>query len=627
MAICSLEIDSAKTFVDYCQALANSDGKVSKVEMASSVQQKDMPFNSITTLRQTVKNEVLQPFDQFVRLLENFKEVIYLAQSTLRSTIDSMHQNGITVEFDNGNEDISFQVTSYKLPSIQINRLASSIETTLVAVSEFSGKAVGEVSIVSPQDLDELWKWNAYLPPAPATTIYEIFQAQVMSTPDGEAVSSWDGSFSYSQLEAYASKLAVKLLEKLPSGPTIVPVCFEKSKWTIVAMLAVLKAGYAFATLDPSQPTNRLEAMMLEVDARVIIASTTQIGRFNIPDLHMVTNIEDICHSTEDVSELEFHVLAPDDLAYVLFTSGSTGKPKAVLHPHTAACSKMLSENEPGDSSYGYGPGGRILQFASQAFGASVYEVLKTLGQGGCICIPSEEQRLQHLVKFINDQKITRTFLVPTVLKLLSPEDVPTLEILTIGGEPVSPDLVKIWCGKLRLIEAFGMTEGVTVQTEIDSNGQRTRQGQHLGAAAWIVDPSNYHKLTPIGGIGELLFEGPCLSTGYLGDQEKTDNAFVKNPDWMRAGRPQRLFRTGDLGQYDYQGVIKILGRKDTRVKLRGQRIELGEVESQIQKHLTPDCWVAVEVITSKESGDAMLVGFVGHSKSPDSLKMHKERP
>ncbi|TVY92033.1 Nonribosomal peptide synthetase [Lachnellula willkommii] len=530
-----------------------------------------------------------------------------------------MHQNGISVEFHNRNGDISFQVTSHKLPSIQINRIASTIETTLVAVSKFPGKVVGDFLIVSPQDLDELWDWNDYLPPTPTKTIYEIFREQVLATPNGEAVSSWDSSFPYCQLEAYASKLAVMLLEELPSGPAIILVCFEKSKWTIVAMLAVLKAGYAFATLDPSQPTNRLEAMMQEIDARVMIASTTQINRFKTPNLHMITNIEDICHSIDDVPKRKFPAVSPDDLAYVLFISGSTGKPKAVLHPHTAACSKIMSKKEPGNSSYGYGPGGRILKFASQAFGASVYEVLKTLGQGGCISIPSEEQRLQHLVKFINDQKITRTFLVPTVLKLLSPEDVPSLEILTVGGEPVSPELVKLWCDKLRLIEAFGMTEGVTVQTEIGSDGQRTRQGQHLGAAAWIVDPSNYQKLTPVGGIGEFLFEGPCLSSGYLGDHEKTDNAFAKNTAWMREGRPQRLFRTGDLAQYDCQGVIKILGRKDTRVKLRGQRIELGEVESQIQKHLAPDCWVAVEVINSKDSGDAMLVGLTGHSKSPDS--------
>lgn len=284
-----------------------------------------------------------------------------------------------------------------------------------------------------------------------------------------------------------------------------------------------------------------------------------------------------------------------------------------MLHGHREAVANSLHAT-------GYGPGARVLQFAPQSFGASIWEIFKGLANGGCLVIPPSRDRLGGIASFIMKKQITRTFFTPSMLNLLRPEDIPCLEILTVGGEPVTEQLIQTWCRRVRLIEAFGMTEGVAMETEIDQDGNKTREGQRLVGATWLVDPDDVNKLVPIGAIGELCIESPALCRGYQDNPEANAQAFVENPRWAgdRPGRATRLFRTGDLARYIEDGVVQIIGRKDSRVKLYGQRFELGEVEQALRRIVPEHVTVAADVV--KPSGGSPLLAVFVHGAGPDGF-------
>lgn len=379
-------------------------------------------------------------------------------------------------------------------------------------------------------------------------------------------------------------------------------------------MIAVLKAGAAFTTLDPVQPTNRLVDTIVETRSEIVLAGASQSERFEGNGWEIVANVPELAQSSP-APEFTAASLAvkPTDLCYVAFTSGSTGRPKGVAHQHLASCTSITMKARDGSDS-GYGPGKSIMQFASQAFAASVVEIFKTLGHGGRICVPSEKVRLNNIAEFMKEHGITRVFFPPTLLKIFKPEMFPTLEILLTGGELVLPDLIKTWAPKLKFVEAVGMTEGVAITTNIKTDGTMNRMAQTMSGVPWIVDPDDHNKMVPIGALGELMVEGPCLAQGYLHDEEKTNAAFIEAPLWARKdvypNRKFRLYRTGDMARYYSDGLVRLLGRRDTRVKLNGQRIELGDVETHMQKNLPESMAVAADVVTSSQNR-SFLVGFV----------------
>ncbi|EOD43924.1 putative amp-dependent synthetase ligase protein [Neofusicoccum parvum UCRNP2] len=471
---------------------------------------------------------------------------------------------------------------------------------------------------ITRDDEERIWQWNANLPVAPENCIHDVFDEQLQSSRDTAAIDSWDGHFTYAELDELSTRLALHLRSRGAGTDAVIPICFEKSRWVVVCMLAVVKSGAAFATLDPAMPTERLASFVRSVQPRVMLVGAGLKDRFDGLGLDLVSNAPELCEAGPP-GDATLPQVRPDDLAYVLFTSGSTGTPKVVLHCHRAAAANMRHAT-------GYGPGSRVLQFASQAFGASIWEIFKTLGNGGCLVIPPARDRLGGIANFITKKQITRTFFTPSLLNLLKPEEVTCLQILTVGGEPVTEQLIQTWAHRVRLLEAFGMTEGVAIETKIDREGKKSREGQTLVGATWIVDADDPDKLAPIGVAGELLIESPTLCKSYLDNPEADASAFLEQPLWARkhgSGRAARLFRTGDLARYTEDGVVQIVGRKDTRVKLYGQRFELGEVEQVMAKSLPDGVSAAAELITPS-GGSPMLVAFI-HGSTVDFVSVIKD--
>jgi amino acid adenylation domain-containing protein len=503
--------------------------------------------------------------------------------------------------------------------------LQKTVAKTSIAISEMATKKYA----LSWEDEQQIWEWNETPPEAVTTYAHHLIESRALSQPSSPAVCSWDGNLTYSELEELSSCLASFLISQGVGPEIFVPLCFEKSMWTIVAMLAVLKTGGAFVPLDPSQPLKRLEHAILQTRASCILVSRKHAAtcRTLVKSIHVV--------DAESIGRLGQNpgcpvAITPRTAAYVIFTSGSTGEPKGVVIEHEQLSTMSMK----GGIAMGFTNKPRMLQFASYAFDACILEIITTLIFGGCVCVPSDWERMNGIISAMNDMKVTCAFFTPSLLRNLQFDKLETLDTVILGGESLPPALVKTWAAKVRLILAYGPTECCVICMTLDTSEYTPGNGD-LGRAvtgrAWIVDPDDSNVLAPVGMVGELLIEGAILARGYLSDAAKTDASFVSNREWMLryTGQQQdrcRLYRTGDLVKYNTDGSIRFVGRIDNQVKLRGQRLELGEVEYQLRHFRSEFAGVGeeevvVEMVTpAGRTGEPVLAAFFCVEEDTGSL-------
>lgn len=475
---------------------------------------------------------------------------------------------------------------------------------------------IDDVQMLSKRDLEQIWLWNGDVPERVDKCIHDLLAKQARERPSCEAICAWDGKLTYGQLDELSTKLASRLLE-LGVGlrNEMVPLCFEKSMWTVVTMMGVLKTGASFILLDPALPEGRVKSILEQVDSKAIIACPSMEG------LGCLVAEKIVAIGWDFFADLDGHMhhaslplVSPLSIAYGIFTSGSTGTPKCATVTH----SNVVSAQHHQVKLMGHTPDSRLFDFCSYSFDVSISNMASMLACGGCLCIPKESDRKGDLESSIISLGSNALDLTPSTLQLLSPQKLPAIRLLTLGGEPLKASDIDEWQGRVRICNAYGPSECTPTAT-INANPTdaeiATRIGKGAGAVTWIVDPADPDNLVPPGCIGELLLEGPVVGRGYLGDPERTAKVFIEDPQWLlqgshiSPGRSGRLYRTGDLAKYNPDGTLTYVGRKDNQVKLRGQRIELGEVEEVLLSHeCTND---AVVVLQGADEPDPWLAGFV----------------
>ncbi|KAJ4295559.1 Non-ribosomal peptide synthetase [Kalmusia sp. IMI 367209] len=484
---------------------------------------------------------------------------------------------------------------------------------------------------VSEAESDDIWSWTSPLPETWDTCMHEIIADKAQAQPNKTAVEAWDGSLTYQQVHQYSTELAQNLRLLDDSPDQIVPILFEKSRWTVVAVLAVMKAGACFALLDPAQPEGRLGSIIQQTRARLLVSSKLQSAlAVRVADGATVIPISQskfskIFHPfAEQQPKTALPRVNPAALMYIQFTSGSTGLPKGCMLSH----SNFTSGAMPRAYTVGYRETSRVLDFASYAFDVSVDSMLCTLACGGTLCTPSDERRMNDLSGAMRDMRVNWAGMTPSVVRTLDPDILPALKSLGVGGEGISASDAASWRAKTTVVNCYGPSECTVGATYCNTVGTKPyiSMGKGTGCAVWVVDPADHNKLVPPGVVGELLIEGPIVGYGYLNNPEKTKEVFIENPSFLLAGsrntpgRRGRMYKTGDLVRYDPDGNGEVIfvGRQDQQVKLRGQRIELAEIEFNMLKHLPSNTRVAAEVIKPGGTGEPTLIAFVAEPKDND---------
>ncbi|MFF4815699.1 non-ribosomal peptide synthase/polyketide synthase [Kitasatospora sp. NPDC001309] len=481
--------------------------------------------------------------------------------------------------------------------------LADQLLHILTALAGSDGAArLDDLDLLPPRERRRLLHGPARpaLDPVTPATLPALVEAAVDRRPDAVALSADGSELTYAQLEAHANRLAHRLIARGAGPGTLVALLLPRSADMLLAELAVAKTGAAFLPVDPAYPDERVEAMLrdaapaLTLDAKET-AALLAAGPDGGPE-HRPTD-------TDRTRPLDL-----DDPAYVIYTSGSTGTPKGVVLTHRGLAAFAAAEA----AHYRIAPGDRVLAFATPSFDASVLELCLALPHGARLVVPAPGPLLgDRLAGLLRAERITHTLLPPAALATLpadTPGTLPDLRTLIVGAEACGPELVARWAPHHRMVNSYGPTEATVVATwsaPLTADGAAPPIGRPLpGTGARVLDA----RLRPVpdGTPGELWLSGPGLARGYLGRPGLTAARFTADP----YGPPgSRMYRTGDLVCRDHRGELHFLGRTDHQLKLRGHRIEAGEVEAVLVRH--PAVLDAVVSIREDEPGLPRLVAHV----------------
>lgn len=477
-------------------------------------------------------------------------------------------------------------------------------------------KSIAGLHGVSPEGLSQLAQWNNQGPLEPATELlWPLIERKCREQPQALAIDAWDGRLTYEQLEKHATAAAARLQVAGLKPDKFVALLSEKSMITTVIILGVIKAGGAFLLLDATHPPRRLRTICQKIGAMLVVVSSQNAdiaAQLEVPVLSA-----DLVSSPDMPSETKAHYLPtvqPHHALYAGFTSGSTGEPKGFI----ISQGSFVSGLEAYCNSVGLKQQSRVFQFASYAFVVSITGQLAPLTRGACLCVPNPKQLEDNLAGAIHAKRANWVAFTPSVARTIDPDVIPTLETVVMVGEGLCQADLHKW-RHLTLYSLYGQSEnakGTLVARQI-AGADPSNLGHPYYCHGWVVDRDDPLRLLPIGAEGELVLESPCLTRGYLEDSQ-TQAAFLNSPPWLISLRPHvkgRLFRTGDLvRQHPRDGSFQLVGRKGTRVKIRGQRVELGEVEHHLVSLLPEARAVVADIICAADDIDGqspMLVAFV----------------
>ncbi|EME89457.1 uncharacterized protein MYCFIDRAFT_213678 [Pseudocercospora fijiensis CIRAD86] len=544
---------------------------------------------------------------------------VRLAHSLDDGSLDHFNPHAVMLMFqfqDGGKLRMEMSYDSNVISTPQAKLLVTHFEQGLRQICACTdGETVQDISLLSDADLECLCKWNATLPAPTCSCVHELFDATAKQYPDTQALCAWDGELTYLELNDLSHSLSRQLVARGVKPGDVIPLCFEKSMWMPVAALGAMRAGAACVSVDCTQPEGRLKTILGKIQPKYILTSSANKGwasRLYAAEVVLVDRDHIVDQNTTTV---ELPKVAPEDLLYVVFTSGSTGEPKGVTTTHQNFSSAFTHQRDPLKVYHGT----RVFDFVSYSFDVSWSNTLNTLLCGATLCIPSELERKNDIPGAFNRMRADYSFFTPSVARSLNPLTLPGLRTLAMGGEPIPAAEMARWRQVNTFIGIYGPAEcaqALTI-TELTSESPPAYVGRSFGARTWLVEPGRVDRLAPIGTPGELVLDGPAVATGYWADQEMTKAAFLPSPAWLSPfSDPEGyVYKTGDLLRYNEDGSLTFLGRKDQMVKLRGQRIELSEVEynllKALRKHTTLCDSVAVEVITPANSPAPILAAFL----------------
>nr|WP_168509945.1 non-ribosomal peptide synthetase [Streptomyces sp. S1D4-11]QIY97413.1 amino acid adenylation domain-containing protein [Streptomyces sp. S1D4-11] len=493
-----------------------------------------------------------------------------------------------------------------------VERLAGHLDALLDGIAADAERLVAAVPMLPDNEVRQVVEeWNDTARELPDATLPELFAARAARHPDAPAL-SYDGThLTYRELDERANQLAHLLLVRGARPDTAVGLCLERGADTIVALLAILKAGAAYLPLDPDYPADRLGYLLKDAGVELVVTREAFRERLPLGDAHLVDLEADAPEAARQPVTAPVTEATPDHLAYVMYTSGSTGTPKGVLTPHRAVVRLVH-----GADFTDVGEGDVVAQFASLAFDAATYEIWAALLGGARLAVhPPALPSGAELGRFLKEEQVTHLWLTAGLFHQLVDDEIGAfggLRQLIAGGDKLSPEhcarVLRAHPG-LRLTNGYGPTETTTFAATHDLRPEHPEDapvplGTPIGNTRAYVLTEDLRP-APVGAPGELYLAGAGLARGYLGRGALTAERFVADP----FGAPgSRMYRSGDLARWNPDGTLAFLGRGDGQVKVRGFRIETGEIEAVLVAH--PE--VADAVVVARGDGNrTVLAAYV----------------
>ncbi|OWA19269.1 hypothetical protein B9W68_01910 [Streptomyces sp. CS227] len=607
----------------------------------------DLPFEQLVAALQPQRDLSVNPLAQVMFILQN-APVPTVALPGLEATVLAAERGGAQLDLDVQLREVGGVFTGFVeyaedlFDEPTVRRMWQHYEVLLTAALAEPGRAAGDLPLLTAEELERtVVEWNDTTAPAPDRCLHQLFEEQAAARPDAPALAWTGGGLSYGELDARADRVA-RRLRAAGVGPDVrVAVCLDRSAAVAVAVLGVLKAGGAYVPLDAAYPADRLAFMLQDARPAALVTDPALLDRLPVdPATGRVTGTDDAFTvpvlltaalegpdgpaDAAPASGAAQAPVRPGHLAYVIYTSGSTGRPKGVAVTHRGVVNNIADLNR-GPS---VGPGDSVLALSSLSFDMSVYELLGMLAAGGTTVLPEADSAKdpRHWAELIERHSVTVWNSAPTLLEALVASygdgrpARPTLRVAFLGGDwvPVPlPGRARALFPALDVVVMGGATEASihSIAQPVRETGEewtRIPYGRPMAnQQALVVD--EHLRAVPVGVPGELCLAGTGLARGYLDRPALTAERFVPHPyaglgPGVAPGA--RLYRTGDLARYAADGTIHLIGRLDHQVKIRGHRIELGEVDAALGRH--PVVEEAVTVVRLGQQGHGVgLTAYV----------------
>jgi amino acid adenylation domain-containing protein len=490
-----------------------------------------------------------------------------------------------------------------------IERMNEHFQILLAGIVAHAEQPISALPLLPEKEKNLLLvEWNQTQTDEPQDQcLHQLVAGQAEQTPEKIAVSFEGQTLTYQELHQRSNQLAHYLQKRGIKPDDLVGICVERSLEMLVGLLGVLKAGGAYVPIDPNYPPDRVEYMIENSDAKVLLTQQRLVKNLPTKEALVICLDADWSLIAQESQEMPIASVTPENMAYVIYTSGSTGKPKGVQVLHRGAVNFLKSMREqPGISATDI-----LLSVTTLSFDIAVLELFLPLTVGAQVVILSREAAMdgRKLLRTIAQLGITILQATPATWRLLVEsgwQGQSPMKILS-GGEAMPKELAaQLLTRGTELWNLYGPTETTVWSTvyQIKDPEQRILIGKPIANTdIYILDP--LLQPVPVGVAGELHIGGSGLARGYLQRDDLTTERFIPNP----FRETERIYKTGDLARYLPDGNIECLGRLDFQVKIRGFRIELGEIESVLVKH--PNVQQAVVIVREDFPGDKRLVGYI----------------
>lgn len=561
-----------------------------------------------TIRHKTFARDVALRYPQFSSLSETEKRftlpiTVVRGPASLENSV--ANGNELTFRISEADNECRWIYDAGRFDAENIERLAGNFETFLSGIAAHPERQIAQLPLLNENERDRmLVDWNSGSVDVPVDQcIHHFFEAQVKRTPDAVALIFGDTRLTYRELNLRANRMS-RHLQTLGVGPEVmVAVCLERSVEMVVAILGILKAGGAYVPLDPAYPKTRLDHILSDSHAPVLVTRTTAAWELDeykgtVVDLDRDGAIIERQSDTDPLS-----AVSTRNLAYVIYTSGSTGKPKGVAIEHRSTATFLSWAT----SVFSLEQLRRTLASTSVCFDLSVFEMFAPLSCGGAIVLV---ENILHLPADPAAGEVTLINTVPSAIaELVRIKGIPdSVRTVNLAGEPLKASLVRqiYETGTVReVFDLYGPSEDTTYSTFTLRDTGRATIGRPISSTqAYVLD--SHLQPVPVGIPGELYLGGDGLARGYLNQPELTAERFIRHP--FSENSSARMYRTGDLVRYLPSGEIEYLGRIDNQVKIRGFRIELGEIEAVLSSHSA----VAETVVVASEdhAGEKRLAAY-----------------